>query len=127
MGQDGGGGEGTLEVVFMSFLFPTALPWVLALEDLSNTGGAVEQTGSKWASQEWQVGVRETFWGQDRAVLYSWGNPGSERKHLHCTRRLQLVHSTGFFCSQGGLRALLPGLEPLGPGHQSVALPCGVT
>ena len=81
----------------------------------------MEQTGSKGTSQEWQVGVGETFWGQDRAVLYSWGNPGSERKHLHCTWHLRLVHSTGFF-SQGGLRALLPGLEPLGPGHQSVAL-----
>lgn len=69
MGQDEGGGEGTLGVVFMSFLFPTALPWVLALGGLSNTGRTVEQTGSKGASQEWQVGVGETFWGQDRAVL----------------------------------------------------------
>lgn len=86
----------------------------------------MEQTGSKGASQGWQVGAGETFWGQDRAVLYSWGNPGLERKYLHCTQRLPLVPSTGF-CSQVGLRALLPGLEPLGPGHQSLALPCGVT
>lgn len=47
----------------MSLLCPTVLPWVLALEDLSSTGGAMEQTGSKGASQGWQVGVGETFWG----------------------------------------------------------------